>query len=97
MSNKISNTQTKHIISKSKIKNLIVNFVLEYVKKIYRQRYIFHVMRDKDFPSGISPAKLGYLKRLVVVTTSELQPVVVTVYRSAHALRNIRKKSKTLL
>jgi len=97
MSNIIATTHAKQRMCQRGIKNSSVNFVLEYGKKIYRQGYIFHVMRDKDFPSGISPAKLGYLKRLVVVTTSELQPVVVTVYRSAHALRNIRKKSKTLL
>src|SRR5690625_533854 len=97
MSNRLATTHEKQSMCQRGLNISSGNFVLEYSKKIYRQGYILPVMRDKDFPSGISPAKLGYLKRLVVVTTSELQPVVVTVYRSAHALRNIRKKSKTLL
>lgn len=73
-----------------------LQLAIRYGKKIYRQGMVFHVMRDKDIPDMLPPGKRSRLKRLVVITSGD-DGAVITVYRSAGALKNIRCKPKTLL
>ena len=74
-----------------------VQLVLKYAKKIHRQGFLFHVMRNKDLPKKMDAHMRGRLKHLVVVTTLDAHPVVVTAYRSDKALKRIKCKTKMLL
>ncbi|MCC5904827.1 MAG: DUF4258 domain-containing protein [Balneolaceae bacterium] len=74
-----------------------VILVLRHAKKIHRQGFLFHIMRDKDLPKGLDAQMCGRVKRLVVVTTPAEEPTVITAYRSQKALKRIKCKSKVLL
>ena len=74
-----------------------VQLVLTYAKKIHRQGFLFHIMRDKDLPKKMDAHMRGRLKHLVVVTTLGACPIVITAYRSDKALKRIKCKTKMLL
>ena len=74
-----------------------IQMAIRYGKKIYRQGYVFHVMRDKDIPDSVNAKQRSTLKRLVVVTSGGKDNAVITVYRASGALKAIRQKSKRLL
>lgn len=74
-----------------------LSYAKKYGKSLYRQGYIFHVLRNKDIPESIDPHTRGRIKNLVLVTRSAMPDMVVTAYRNDGAMKHIKRKTQTLL
>ncbi len=72
-------------------------YAVRYGKCLRRQGFQFFFLRGKDIPSTVPPHTRGRIKNLCVVTRTSMPDLVVTVYRNPDALKNIKRKSQTLL
>jgi Domain of unknown function (DUF4258) len=95
--------QTQFLLSKHALKRasqrgiteLMIESAIYYGEQIHRQGLIFFALTAKGIPKDTPVQDVKNLSNVIVVMT-EATNVVLTCYKNAVALKNIKKKSKWL-
>jgi len=71
-----------------------ISYVMEHGRRVYRTGICFYFLAARDVP--LADHRLPWVQRLIGATIlfNAEQTEIITLYKNAHALHNIKKKSK---